>query len=178
MIEHVRGRLLAARDGAIVLDAGGLGLRLRVASAEPFAGRVGRVLTVPAWLEIHRRGAALFGFATARERERFAALVALPGIGAATALKLLPWLDRLTADPSRPLPELKGIGPAKLARLARLFRKEGAPRPGASGPRERGEALRALGLPAGEARARAARTAARHPEASIEELVRFAVRRC
>jgi len=177
VIEHVRGRLLAVEDGAIVLEAGGLGLRLRVASAAPFAGRVGRTLLVPAWLEVHRRGAALFGFADAAERGRFAGLIALPGIGAATALRLLAVYDRLLADPDAPLPELRGVGPAKRARVARWLRREPPAPAAAPAPAELVQALRALGLSAAQARTRAAAAAARHPAAPLEQLVRAALRK-
>ena len=164
----------------LVVEAGGLGLRLRVADEKPFLRLIGRRVSLPAWLEFSPRRLALYGFADTAERDRFTALLGIPGVGAATALKLLPSWDALTRAPGAEVPEISGIGPAKRARIARwLARREGGtPGPtGAPSPlvREVASALVGLGIPVGEARERAARALERHPRAALEELVRRAV---
>jgi Holliday junction DNA helicase RuvA len=175
VIEHLAGRLLAWRPDSLLVEVGGVGLRVRVSDGRRFAKRAGRRITLPVWLELHPRRAALFGFLDAEERSRFVSLVAIPGIGSATALKLLPHYAALAAGAA--VPDVPGLGPARRARLARALRRGAAPTDGGAVVRDVARALRALGLSSAEARARAAEAAARRPGAPLEALIRAAVGR-
>ena len=180
MVEFVKGRLVRAAGGVVVVEAGGLGLRLRVHDEKRFLRFVGRRVSLPAWLAFSPRRLELYGFADAGERDRFTALLGIPGVGAATALKLLPAWDALVAAKGAEVPDLPGIGPAKRARIARwLARREGGKRGPAGHPspeaRDIAGALVGLGIAPVEARDRAARVLERHPQAPLEDLIRRAV---
>lgn len=175
MLEFVTGRVVSADAGSVVVDAGGLGLRLRVHDGARFRRLVGRRVTLPAWIDLHPRRVVLFGFPDAAERTRFAALVGIPGVGAVTALKLLPAWDALTRPRGGAVPDLPGVGPATRAKIARWLARDGRPAAATAEARDVASALAGLGLPAAEARDRAARVVARHPDAPLDELVRRAV---
>lgn len=177
MLDSLRGRLARIGDNWIAVEVGGVGIRVRVASPAAYARSVGRTVSVHAALDIQTRRWTVFGFPSAEERDAFERLRRIAGIGAATALKLLPRLEELERGKAEALSGIAGIGPAKQKRILRwMKRPEGAAGPGSALVREVKEALRALGVPPGEAGARAARAVGRKPGAALEELVRAAVR--
>ncbi len=176
MVEYLRGRVSRVGEGHVVLETGGVGLRLRVHDAGRFRRLVGRDVLVPAWLEFSPRRLELYGFLDGAERERFVILLGIPGIGPATALKLLPAWDSLAGQKGGVVPDIPGVGPAKRNRMARWLARRGGLKP-VDAVREEAEvarALRVLGMGAAEARERAARAVAKSPGGSIEELVRIA----
>ena len=178
MVEYLRGRIVRLGEGHVVLEAGGgLGLRLRVHDPGRFRRLMGRFVLLPAWLEFSPRRLELYGFIDSRERMRFAALLGIPGIGPATALKLLPAWDALAGrGQGGAVPDVAGVGPAKRDRIARWLARRGGVKP-AGASRNAAEvvrALRALGMGAAEARLRAARALERSPGGSVEALVRIA----
>ena len=175
MIEYLRGKLVRVDPNGLVVEAAGLGLVVRVDAPARFAVQVGKIITLPAWLDIHSRGVRLYGFISAEERARFEKLLGIPGVGAGTALKLLPAFAALTAREAH-LPEIPGIGPAKRARIARWLAKGSNPPAQAPVEAELRMALEGLGLTPAEARTRATRVAAKAAGASLETLVRMAVK--
>ncbi len=177
MIEYVTGTLVSADDDGVVLEAAGLGLRLRVHEPARFRAMIGTRVTLPVRLDIQARAVRLVGFRDAAERAKFDRLHAIPGVGAVTALRLLPAYDELTGA-AKSLPAIPGVGPAMRAKIARwLARTGGAPVAPASVETELRTALEALGLSPAEAKTRAARVVAKAGNADLEALVRMAVRR-
>ena len=175
MIESVRGRVTTVDADGLVFEAAGLGLRVKVHDPERFRRFAGKEMTLPVHLDIQARSVRLFGFLTPEERGQFERLIAIPGVGAGTALKLLPAYAALTGTHAH-LPAIPGIGPSMRTKIARwLARKGGAP---AADPVEveLRSALEGLGLSPAEAKRRAAKVAARAEGASLEALVRMAVK--
>lgn len=182
MIEFLRGKLVRADADAVILDCGGLGLRARVRDGERFRKSVGHELELPAWLAFRPRGADLFAFADNAERDRFVELISIPGVGATTALRLLPHHATLTAGPDATVPEIPGVGAAIRAKVAKWVRRRSGPTPAAKRAaatevRPLIAALRALGMPAAEAKARADDALSRRPTGTIDEWIRLAVER-
>jgi len=176
VVEYLRGRVTRLGDGHIVFDAGGLGLRLRVHDSGRFRRLTGRTVVLPAWLDFSPRRIELYGFLDEEERKRFATLAGIPGIGPATALKLIPAWDALAGRKGGAVPDIQGVGPAKRSRIAKWLARRGGMKPADAvrGEAEVVGALRALGMGAAEARLRAARAVARSPGGSIEALIRIA----
>lgn len=182
MIEFLRGRVVRTEPDAVIIDCGGLGLRARVRDGERFRTLVGRDTELPAFLAFRPRGADLFAFVTAEERAKFVELIAIPGVGATTALRLLPHHAALTAGPDAAVPEIPGVGVAIRAKVASWVRRRSgstpaARRAAAAEVRPLIAALRALGMSAAEAKARAGDALARRPTATIDEWIRLAVER-
>jgi Holliday junction DNA helicase RuvA len=176
VVEYLRGRVTAVGDGHVVVEAGGVGFRLRVHDAARFRRFTGRDTVIPAWLQFTPRRVELFGFLDEVERGRFEVLVGIPGIGPATALRLLPAWDALAGGLGAVMPEIPGVGPGKRARIGKWLARRAGVMPGkaATNLSELVRALRGLGMTAAEARERGTRAAARAPGATLEALLKLA----
>ena len=178
MLEHLKGRLQRIDGPEVVLDIHGVGVRVRVSAPEDFARHLGTVVTLYTALDIQPRGWTVYGFRNQKERQSFEELWGIPGIGAGTALRLMPHLAQLRRGGSGRLPELPGIGPAKRQRLLRWLKRPPAEdQSGGVTARDLRAALGQLGVPPREARLRAVHAMAKHPEASLDQLLRFAIKR-
>jgi Holliday junction DNA helicase RuvA len=177
MLEHVRGRLVRTDTGSIIVEAGGLGFLIRVADGDAFhANRTGEI-TVPVVMETGGDEPVLVGFPSEGERKAYRELRRIPGIGPATALRLIPELDGLRAGRTAILDGMKGLGPKRRERILKwLKRPFGEAATGSETSRSLRAALAALGMGPAEARTRAVRALRKNPGAGLEELVRLAVK--
>jgi Holliday junction DNA helicase RuvA len=89
VIASVRGRVLALGAGAAVVECGGVGLEVHCTPAALGALRVGEEAAVLTSLAVREDAMVLYGFADAGEREAFATVQSVSGIGARIALALL-----------------------------------------------------------------------------------------
>jgi Holliday junction resolvasome RuvABC DNA-binding subunit len=175
VIEYVKGRLEVVDGDGLVVEAAGIGLRVRVHDPERFRNLLGTPVSVPVLLDIQARSVRLIGFKTVEERSQFETLLKIPGVGAGTALKLLPVYAALMA-PNAQMPIVAGIGPAMRTKIARWLARHGGTPATASIEAELRAVLEGLGLSPAEAKARAARVAAKAAGADLEALVRLAVK--
>lgn len=88
MIARVRGEVLERREGAVVVDVGGVGYLVHVPSstAVPAPGGGVDLHTV---LHVREDAQTLYGFATAEERQLFDLLRSASGVGPRLALAVL-----------------------------------------------------------------------------------------
>ena len=124
MIGRLRGRVLEAGAGRIVLDVGGVGYEVRVpdsASAKLQAGPdEASIWTHAAYSDA---GAELYGFLAAADRDAFRQIIGVSGVGPKTALALLSamTLDELRSalirEDLKPLTAVSGIGKKTAQRL-------------------------------------------------------------
>lgn len=175
MIEHIRGKLLSIAGEILIVECAGLGLRVRVNQGTRFRNSLGRRLVLPAWLDLQPRRFQLYGFTSGTERDRFVSLISIPGIGPATAMRLLGHYEELVKGGA--MPTIPGLGPAKQARVGKWIRRHGGFKPSATAMKELRQALRSLGMQAAQAEKAAIRALAAAPGAGIQELLRLAVRR-
>ncbi|MBD3335807.1 MAG: Holliday junction branch migration protein RuvA, partial [Candidatus Eisenbacteria bacterium] len=100
MIERVRGRLLAAEESWVVIEVGGIALRLEVGvrlarrlatlgRARPEAGE----LVLFTHLVLRPDQWQLFGFEEEESRRLFRILLGIPGVGPRMAIALLSHLS-------------------------------------------------------------------------------------
>ena len=81
MIAFVRG-VVAARDGeAVVVDVGGVGLRVEAPTSTLRLFAPGDVATLHTHLHVREQELALYGFATQEERGLFEQLITVSGVG-------------------------------------------------------------------------------------------------
>ena len=118
MIGSLRGRLLDKdADGELLIEAGGVGYRVKVAvSALAAAPSVGEECFVYAYHHVREDSSDLYGFAELDERRCFEALLGAHGVGPALALAVLGHLppDELrlavSSDDAAALERVPGIG--------------------------------------------------------------------
>ncbi len=117
MIASIRGNLQQIEEGAIVVEVGGIGLRLSVPHSvlEALPG-IGRSLTLQTKLVVREDALMLYGFASAEERDLFDLLLQVSGIGPRLALSAISSLSpdvlrsAVANDQPEVLTRIPGIG--------------------------------------------------------------------
>ena len=121
MISSIRGEVLSAGTGWVVIAVGGMGFRVEVPTRIPNAH-------VDAYLELHTQlvvredSLTLFGFTTSEELEVFGILLGVSGVGPRSALGVLSELtpaqvaQAAASEDEKPFRKVSGIGP-KTAKL-------------------------------------------------------------
>ena len=90
MIDFVQGAIVTRDPGGIVIQVGGIGLRvLSPTSTLAAVGSPGDVATLHTFLLVREELLALYGFATVEERQTFEQLMQVSGVGPRMALGLL-----------------------------------------------------------------------------------------
>jgi len=177
VISHIRGRLVSLEGNIAVVEAGGIGFSIRISPSAFHGKSVGKTVTIPAVLDISGGNPVLLGFRDTAERNDFSLLVKIPGIGPGTAIRLLPVAEKLKSGDLSALDGVPGLGPARRNKIARWLKKSKA-EADSENPlvAEVREALVSLGMGAGEAKEKAVRTIRRKPGASLDQLIRLAVK--
>lgn len=89
MIEYVRGTVARVAEGHVVVDVGGLGVRLEAVPSTVAAAHPGEQRELPTSLVIREDSWTLYGFDTRDERDVFELLQTITGIGPRTAQALV-----------------------------------------------------------------------------------------
>jgi Holliday junction DNA helicase RuvA len=195
MIARLTGKLAEAAADHVVIDVNGVGY-LVLASGRTLdaIGPVGGDVMLLTELQVREDGWTLFGFGNNGEREAFRALTSVQGVGGRVALAILSVLDpsELAAAVSRGdkamVARANGVGPKLAMRIVNeLAGKLGSPAlagtAGAASPRggAAADALSALAnlgfKPAEASAAVAAASEELGPDASLDALVRLALRK-
>jgi len=195
MIARLTGKLAEAAADHAVIDVQGVGYQVLASGRTLDAlGPVGGDVMLLTELQVREDGWTLFGFGSSGEREAFRALTSVQGVGGRVALAILSVLDpaELAAAISRGdkamVARANGVGPKLAQRIVNeLAGKLGSPALagalGAAPPRggvaaDALSALANLGFKPAEASAAvAAATDELGTEASLDALVRLALRK-
>ncbi|MDX6619439.1 MAG: holliday junction helicase RuvA [Gaiellales bacterium] len=90
MIASVAGRLLEADSDGLVIEVGGVGLRVHASAAATRAAQAApQAVQLQTHLVVREDALTLYGFASERERWLFVALLGVSGLGPSKALALL-----------------------------------------------------------------------------------------
>jgi holliday junction DNA helicase RuvA len=172
VIGYLRGTLLRATPDSVVVEAGGVGYLVSIAtSARARLGHVGSEVTLHIHTHVREDQLALYGFGSPEELQLFEQLILVDGVGPRVGLAILSVasLDVLKrailSDEVGPIRRAPGVGPRTAQKviidLKPKLEAEAAilalPRAAASagdgeGPRQVEEALRGLGFNAQQAR--------------------------
>lgn len=197
MIALLRGALVAANAGTVVVDVGGVGYRLRVPSRVRL-GALGAEVTLHTHLAVREDALDLYGFGDPTTRDLFEVLLSVSGVGPKLALAAI---DALGADGLRAavigedvdaLTTIPGVGRKGAQRMVLELRERlgalgtdlpGGPMGGSSAPTgapvdartEVRQALAALGYGGDEVQ-RALATVPAEPGHAVEDLLRAALR--
>ena len=89
MIRSLTGVVLGVSETSVLLDVNGLGFDLLCTRAAAALCSAGQRVRLTTYLQISEAGAALYGFASERERELFLKVVAIKGVGGRTGMAIL-----------------------------------------------------------------------------------------
>ncbi|NLA65163.1 MAG: Holliday junction branch migration protein RuvA [Leucobacter sp.] len=121
MIASIRGAVLAAGPGWVVIDVGGIGYRVEVPGRLSGA-HVGAQLALHTSLVVREDALTLYGFESQDELEVFGVLLSVSGVGPRSALGVLTELtpsqiaQAIASEDEKPFRKAPGIGP-KTAKL-------------------------------------------------------------
>ncbi len=188
MIAQIYGTFLELTPTRVVIEAGGVGYELHI-SLYTYSALQGKTAgRLYAFLKISEDAHTLYGFAEADEKEMFIKLIAVSGVGAATARMMLSSLKpaeiaaAIMSGDARSLERVKGIGKKTAERLVVELRdklgkgsdKAVSTLPGAgyhSVINDAIEALSALGIPRAQADAAIKKLQPVLPENASVELI-------
>lgn len=90
MISSLRGRIAAVGDNYVVLDVGGVGFKVFVASTSlERLGGVGQEISLFTHMHVRENELSLYGFAGPEELQLFELLLGVSGIGPKVGLKIV-----------------------------------------------------------------------------------------
>ena len=195
MIARLTGTLAETGADGAVIDVGGVGYQI-LASVRTLdaLGPIGGEVLILTELQVREDGWTLFGFGTAGEREAFRALTSVQGVGGRVALAILSILTpddlarAVTSGDKAMIARANGVGPKLAARIANelqgklgtpgLAGSAGSPLPRQGAAADAMSALGNLGFKPAEASAAvAAANEELGPNASLDALVRLALRK-
>jgi holliday junction DNA helicase RuvA len=143
MIASVEGRIRAVTKDALVVDIGGVGLRVLCTQPTRAAARLGEMILLHTHLVVREDELTLIGFAAADELALFEGLIGVSGVGPRLALALLSGMApdslRLAIGQDQPdvLARIPGIGKKTAQKIVLEMRDK-------VGPVEVAEGLAAL----------------------------------
>jgi holliday junction DNA helicase RuvA len=118
LIAYLRGKVLRAEPGAVVVEAGGVGYLVAIpASAREKVGPPGTEVQVHVHTHVREDQLALFGFTSVEELQLFEQLIQVDGVGPKVGLAILSAasLDVLKrailAEDVGPIRRASGVGP-------------------------------------------------------------------
>ncbi len=195
MIARLTGILAETTADHAVLDVAGVGYLVHLSGRTLDAiGLVGGEVMLLTEMQVREDSMTLFGFGNAGERESFRALTSVQGVGGRVALAILTVLDpaELAAAVSRGdkamVARANGVGPKLAMRIVNelsgklgnpaLASALGAPAPKSGAAQDALSALGNLGFKPAEASAAVAAAAEElGPDATLDALVRLALRK-
>lgn len=195
MIDYIKGELVELGPTEAVIEAGGIGYSILI-SLQSFSALQENKGAATLYIHHYLREdeELYYGFATKDERTLFRLLISVSGIGANTARMMLSSMtsdeirDSIIASDVNKIKSIKGIGLKTAQRLILELKdkivKGGASdasildtRPGAEIMEEATTALVMLGFTKANVNKALEVINKEHPGASIEELIKFALKR-
>ena len=196
MITFLKGKLTDALPTQVVIDVNGIGYEVLIPlSSFEKLPELGQAVTLRTQLVVREDSQTLYGFATDAERELFRLIQGVSGIGPRLALNVLSGMNvgsfkgAIAAGDVKRLSSINGVGKKTAERMVLELKDKLGPATGADAALDQAaaphdktiadtvSALEALGTKPGEAqKAAEAARAMLGPRASVEELVRAALK--
>ena len=124
MIATLRGEIVQIEENSLVLEVGGVGLRVFVPTSLRTRSKAGEVLMLYTHLVVREDALTLYGFEAQAERELFNTLLGVDGVGPKAALSVLSTLTldavqrAIFADEVEILNRVPGIGKKTAQKMA------------------------------------------------------------
>ncbi len=124
MIAYVKGELAAIEESSVIIDNGGIGIRVFTPIREKLV-RLGLSSQIQlfTYLNVREDAMLLYGFLTQEELELFKKLINVNGVGPKNAMAILSDLTveqivlAIAAEDKKTLNKVSGIGPKTAARI-------------------------------------------------------------
>src|ERR1041385_3053960 len=124
MIATLRGEIALIEENALVVEVGGVGLRVFVPAPLRGRARAGEVLLLYTHLVVREDALTLYGFESQAERELFNILLGVDGVGPKVALSVLSTMTldavqrAVFADEADVLSRVPGVGKKTAQKMA------------------------------------------------------------
>lgn len=124
MIATLRGEITQIEDNALILEVGGVGLRVFVPATLRTRSKAGEALLLYTHLVVREDALTLYGFESQADRELFHLLLGVDGVGPKVALSVLSsmTLDAVQravfADEAEMLSRVPGVGKKTAQKMA------------------------------------------------------------
>ena len=124
MIATLRGEISQIEDNAIILEVGGVGMRLFVPAPLRTRLKVGEALLLYTHLVVREDALTLYGFESQSDRELFNILLGVDGVGPKVALSVLSSMTvdavqrAVFADEAEMLSRVPGVGKKTAQKMA------------------------------------------------------------
>lgn len=124
MIATLRGEIVQIEENALVLEVGGVGLRVFVPAPLRRRLNVGEVILLYTHLVVREDALVLYGFESQAERELFNTLLGVDGVGPKVALSVLSTMTldavqrAVFADEADVLSRVPGVGKKTAQKMA------------------------------------------------------------
>jgi Holliday junction DNA helicase RuvA len=124
MIATLRGEIAQIEDNALVVEVGGVGLRVFVPAPLRTRSKAGEAVLLYTYLVVREDALTLYGFESQPERELFHTLLGVDGVGPKAALSVLSTLTldavqrAVFADETELLNRVPGIGKKTAQKMA------------------------------------------------------------
>jgi Holliday junction DNA helicase RuvA len=129
MIATLRGEIIQIEENALILEVGGVGLRVFVPKLLLTRFNTGEIILLQTHLVVRENDLSLYGFETAGDRQLFLTLLGVDGVGPKVALSILSTLNLDTvqravfSDEPDLLSRVPGVG-KKTAQKIQLYLKD------------------------------------------------------
>ncbi len=130
MIGYVKGKLLSAYEGTVLLENGGIGYEITCSAsvyAEILAHNGGEVYTYTA---VKEDGISLYGFISAEEKNMFLKLISVSGVGPKMGISVLSNMNlkdlalKIATSDVKGLSAVKGLGKKTAERIILELREK------------------------------------------------------
>ena len=123
MIDQISGKIISINDNYVVLEVGGLGIKVNISAA--FASKLVNedFITLVTYLNVREDALDLYGFKNESERNLFLMLISISGIGPKLAVSILSGveLEKLKSNilygDIKSLTSIPGVGPKTAKRI-------------------------------------------------------------
>ena len=124
MIATLRGEITQIEETALILEVGGVGLRVSVPAPLRARMKVGEILMLYTHFVVREDALTLYGFESQSEREMFNILLGVDGVGPKVALSVLSTMTldavqrAVFADEAEVLSRVPGVGKKTAQKMA------------------------------------------------------------
>lgn len=124
MIATLRGEIVQVEETAVILEVGGVGLRVFVPASVRSRSKAGDALLLYTHLVVREDALILYGFESQAERELFNVLLGVDGVGPKVALSVLSTMTidsiqrAVFADEADVLSRVPGVGKKTAQKMA------------------------------------------------------------